>query len=52
VLSYWDEELALDVRQEAAIASLEGRDVAEAVRAYRAKEYAWKRITVTIMEER
>jgi hypothetical protein len=52
VLSYWDDELRMDLRQQAALASLEGWDVEEAVRAYRAKETAWHRITVRIVEER
>jgi hypothetical protein len=40
-IAFWEEELAADLRQEAALAVLEGRDPEEAVRAYRARERGW-----------
>ena len=43
VLSFWDTELAMDLRQEEALAALEGRDPGEAVRSYRAREVGWVR---------
>lgn len=43
--SFWEDELRLDLAQEAALAVLEGRCPEEAVKAYRAREYAWRRVT-------
>jgi hypothetical protein len=45
-VAFWDDELAADLRQEAALAALEGRDPDEAVKAYAARESAWLRLTV------
>lgn len=44
-VSFWEDELRLDLEQEAALARLEGRCPVEAVRKYRAREAAWSRIT-------
>ena len=46
VLSFWEDELRLDLIQEAALARLEGRDPLEAMKVYRAREMRWHRITV------
>jgi hypothetical protein len=40
-VAFWTDELAADLRQEAALAELEGRDPTEAVRAYAARERSW-----------
>ena len=40
-VSWWQDELRKDLRQEAALAVLEGRDPDEAVRSYRARERSW-----------
>ena len=40
-LSFWEDELRLDLEQERVLAELEGRDPSEAVRAYRARERGW-----------
>lgn len=46
----WREEaLAQDLRSEAVVAMLEGRDPAEAVRAYRAREGAWAIMAVPLL---
>jgi len=50
VISLWRDELAMDLEQERVLAELEGRDPEEAVRAYRAKEYAFERMTMPINE--
>lgn len=44
-LSWWDEELRLDLKQEAELALLEGRDPVLAVRQYASREVAWYRAT-------
>lgn len=41
-LVFPEEDLARDLRQEAELARLEGRDPEEAVRAYRSRELAWR----------
>lgn len=41
LVSWWQDELRKDLRQEAALAELEGRDPVEAVRSYRARERSW-----------
>jgi hypothetical protein len=43
VLSFWHEELEYDLRAEAVLAILEGRDPAAAVAAYRGREINWSR---------
>jgi hypothetical protein len=40
-LAWWSECLADDLRSEAVLALLEGRDPAEAVARYRAREHTW-----------
>ena len=40
-VAFWDDELDADLRQEAALAELEGRDPDEAVKAYAARERSW-----------
>lgn len=49
-LAWWLEELAADLRSEAALAILEGRDPVEAVRRYRAREHTWARLTAPIVD--
>lgn len=44
-LAWHHEVLTEDLRSEAVLAQLEGRDPAEAVRSYRAREAAWARRT-------
>lgn len=46
-LEFWDEALAADLRQEAALAELEGRDPRKAVLAYRYRERRWLMITTS-----
>jgi hypothetical protein len=43
-VSFWEDELRLDLAQEAELAKLEGCCPKEAVRAYRAREMAWRRV--------
>ena len=50
-IAFWEEELAADLRQEAALAELEGRDAGEAVAAYRAREMAWRLVCAPLLEE-
>lgn len=50
-LSFWEDELRLDCAQEASLAALEGRDPAEAVKAYRQRELAWRRVTCPLPAE-
>jgi hypothetical protein len=45
-VAFWDEELAMDLEQERALALLEGRDPDEAVKQYRVRETSWRRLTV------
>jgi len=52
VLTFWREELTRDLRQEAALAEIEGRDVQEAVRAYSRRESTWFRLTTELPETR
>lgn len=40
-VSFWEEELAKDLRQEALLAELEGNDPAKAVDEYRRRERRW-----------
>lgn len=49
-LAFREEELAMDVEQERALAEVEGRDPNEAARAYRARERAWIRLTTSFPE--
>jgi hypothetical protein len=48
VFAFWDDELRLDLAQEASLAELEGRDPRAACREYRSRERAWQRITVPL----
>ena len=41
-LSFWEDELRMDLAQEAELARLEGRCPVEAVRQYRGREMAWR----------
>ncbi len=49
-LSFWEDELRLDLSQERALAVLEGRDPDAAARAYRAREMGWRQHTVPLVE--
>jgi len=51
VVSFWDVELLMDLRQERALAELEGRDPEEAAREYRARERSWFHHTAPLLEE-
>ena len=44
-VSFWHEELEYDLRAEAVLALLEGRDPVEAVNRYRGRERTWERTT-------
>jgi hypothetical protein len=44
-LSFWRDELAMDLRQEAELARLEGRDPSAAVREYGIRERSWWAMT-------
>lgn len=48
-VSFWDDELRLDLAQERALAALTGDP--SAVTEYRAREWAWRRITVPLPVE-
>jgi hypothetical protein len=50
-VSFWTDELRMDLRQEAELARLEGRDPTEAVRAYRARERSWWHHTGPLLDE-
>lgn len=49
-LSFWEDELRLDIAQERALAALVGSDPDEAAHAYRARETTWQRLTVPFIE--
>lgn len=51
VVSFWEDELCMDLAQEAALAALEGADVKERVRAYRAREQNWWAHRAPLIEE-
>jgi hypothetical protein len=44
-ISFWEDELRLDLAQEARLAECEGRDPGAAVAAYRRREIAWRHHT-------
>lgn len=44
-VSFWEDELRLDLAQEAWLAALEGVDPQQAVDAYRRREIAWRHHT-------
>jgi hypothetical protein len=48
-VSFWEDELRMDLCQEAVLAELEGRDPVAAVTAYRARETAWRRLTCPLV---
>ncbi len=50
-LAFWEDELRLDLHQEAELAVLEGRDPAAAVAAYRAREISWLAHTAPLFSE-
>lgn len=50
-LSFWDDELRMDLAQERALAELEGRDPDEAVKVYAVREGSWHFRTMAIIEE-
>lgn len=47
-LAFWEDELRLDLAQEARLAELEGRDPAAAIAAYRARETNWRAHTAPL----
>ena len=49
VLSFWDEELRMDLEQERSLAILEGRCPETAARTYRSRETAWKHMTIPFL---
>lgn len=48
-MAFWEDELRMDLAQEAALAELEGRDPAAAVAAYRRRELSWRSLTAPIL---
>jgi hypothetical protein len=48
-LSFWEDELRLDLAQEDALARIEGRDPAEAVEHYRLREKRWYNLTCPLL---
>ena len=44
VISFWEDELRMDMRQEAFLALLEGRDQNEAIRQYARRELEWRHL--------
>lgn len=48
-ISFWEDELRLDLAQEKELARLEGRDPDEAVKQYRSRELYWRAITCPLM---
>lgn len=48
-VSFYDDELRLDVAQERALARLEGRDEEEAARAYTRRELGWVSWTLPLL---
>ena len=49
-ISFWQDELRIDLAQEAALARLEGHDPDAAVAAYRRREVAWRAVTCPLAE--
>jgi hypothetical protein len=49
VLSFWEEELRMDLEQERALATLEGRCPDAAARLYRSRETAWHHVTAPFL---
>jgi hypothetical protein len=50
-LSFWEDELKMDLAQERALAEAERFDADEAVRVYRARETSWRYHTAPLVEE-
>jgi hypothetical protein len=50
-MSFWEDELRMDLAQERALAELEGVDPDEAVLAYRRREKAWLAFAAPLIEE-
>jgi hypothetical protein len=48
-MSYWEDELRLDLAQEAALALIEGRDPRAAVEHYRQREKRWYNLTCPLL---
>jgi hypothetical protein len=49
-VSFWEDELRMDLQQEAALAVCEGRDPEDAVALYRSREMAWRSMTVSLFD--
>lgn len=49
-VSFWEDELRMDLAQERSLALVAGEDPELAVRAYRARETAWRRMTCPLVE--
>lgn len=49
-LSFWEDELRMDLAQEAELARLEGADPVERCKAYRSREMAWRTVALTPLE--
>lgn len=50
-ISFWEDELRIDIEQERWLARLEGRDEDAAVKACRRRELAWRSVTAPLIEE-
>jgi hypothetical protein len=50
-VAFWEDELRLDLHQEARLAELEGRDPGAAIAAYRARETSWRAHMAPMLEE-
>lgn len=51
-ISFWEDELRMDLAQERALAELEGRNPVAAAKAYWTRENVWIRITCQPLEDR
>ena len=49
-VAFWEDELRLDLAQEARLAELEGRDPVAAIARYRARETSWRAHTAPLFE--
>lgn len=47
-ISFWEDELRLDLAQEMALALIEGRDTQQAVTDYKKREHMWRAMTCPI----
>jgi hypothetical protein len=50
-ISFWEDELRLDLEQERQLALLENRNPDQALKEYRSREYTWKRLTASILDD-